>query len=705
MQGVFQQTWQGYAYGFAGSGFRKGVLVAVKPKVGIIVQARMGSTRLPGKVLKELAPGKTALSILLRQLSGCKAVDGLVVATSSQPEDKAILDEAARLGAKAYAGSLDDVLDRFYQVATREKYGVVVRITGDCPLIDPEVVDRVVTAFLGKKGVDYASNVFPPTFPDGLDTEVFSFSRLEEAWKNAKSQLEREHVTPYLHRNPQFSKLNVPCEKDLSAERWTLDRPEDLAFLQSVFRHLPDRIVHYKDVLAVLDAHPQYRAINTHIIRNEKYVDSGKKGGNSMKLEKSKEYLRRAQGLIPCLTQTLSKGPTQFVQGVSPIYLRRGKGSHVWDVDGNEYIDFPLGLGAISLGYGDPEVDAAVMAQVRDGPSFSLMHPLEVEVAEAMQKAIPCAESVRYSKTGSEATSAAVRIARANTGREKIAHCGYHGWHDWHIGGTEFHRGVPESTRKLLLKFKYNDPESLQKLFDENKGEIAAVIMEPIGVVPPEDGFLGKVQKIAHENGALLVFDETVTGFRVSLGGAQEYYKVTPDLATFGKGMGNGYPLSVVAGKREYMQVCENIFFSTTFGGEAVSLAAAKAVIEKMRAKPVLQHVWSMGKRFQDGFNKLATEHGAPCKSVGLPVHNVISWEGTPEKVLLRRSLFLQTPIQKGILLSGGQNFCFAHTPDEIDLALRACDDALKLFMEAEASGTPEKFLQGEPVKPVFRSP
>ena len=234
-------------------------------------------------------------------------------------------------------------------------------------------------------------------------------------------------------------------------------------------------------------------------------------------LAKSREYFTRARHVIPSCTQTFSKGPTQFVQGVAPIFLQRGRGSHVWDVDGNEYIDYPMALGPIVLGYDDPDVLAAVRAQLADGVTFSLAHPLEVEVAETLAKIVPCAEMVRFGKNGSDATSGSVRAARAYTGRDVIACCGYHGWQDWYIGSTTRRRGVPAPICELTRTFVYNDLDSLERIFAECPGRVAAVILEPVGVVEPADDFLQRVAAVTHANGAVLIFDEIVTGFRLAL--------------------------------------------------------------------------------------------------------------------------------------------------------------------------------------------
>lgn len=423
-------------------------------------------------------------------------------------------------------------------------------------------------------------------------------------------------------------------------------------------------------------------------------------------LKQSQAYLKRAEALIPAQTQTLSKGPTQFVQGVAPVFLQRGKGSHVWDVDGNEYIDLVGALGPVILGYAYPAVDKAIRAQLKDGISFSLPHPLEVEVAELLTHVVPSAKMVRFGKNGSDATSAAVRIARTFTGREKLAQCGYHGWQDWHIAASERNLGVPKVLQEYVYKFTYNHLGSLEKIFAARGKEIAAVIMEPITADLPKDNFLQKVKDLAHKHGALLIFDEVVTGFRVALGGAQEYFKVTPDLSAVGKAMANGMPISAVVGRRDVMKAAEDTFFSMTFGGETLSLAAAVATINEMKAKNVIAHLWKQGKKLQDGANQEAKRLGIrnliECK--GLPPKSFFTFKDTGGKdSLLIKSIFQQEVLKRGVLFNGNHALCLSLTDRDVEQVLEAYAAALASVKQAEASGTPEKFVAGRPLQPVFR--
>jgi len=405
------------------------------------------------------------------------------------------------------------------------------------------------------------------------------------------------------------------------------------------------------------------------------------------------------------MTQTFSKGPTQCVQGVCPAFLERGKGSHVWDVDGNEYIDFIAALGPIILGYDWPSVTESVTNQVRLGSTFSLPHVMEIELAERLVDLIPCAEMVRYGKNGSDATTGAIRVASAYTGRQKIACCGYHGWHDWYIGTTARNLGVPNTTQGLTFTFEYNNIASLEAIFDANHGEIAAVIMEPVGVVEPQNDFLSKVVEITHNNGSILIFDEVVTGFRLAAGGAQQYYGVIPDLACYGKAIANGFPLSVVAGRRDIMALFQEVFYSVTFGGDAIALAAALATVREITEKNVPAHLWEQGQKLKDGYNVITREIGVSqyTRCVGLAPRTMMSFEDVDgADGLTLRSLLQQELVKRGVLFFTGLNVCFSHSDADVLHTLRAFRAALDYMAVAIASGRLSDFLEGPPVQSVL---
>lgn len=420
-------------------------------------------------------------------------------------------------------------------------------------------------------------------------------------------------------------------------------------------------------------------------------------------ITESEKLHARAAGLIPAFAHTIAKGPTQYVDGVAPKYLRRAKGARVWDVDGNEYLDYNMAIGPISLGYGYPAVDDAIRRQLEDGIAFSLIHPLEVEVAELVREVIPNAESVRYAKAGAEVTSAAVRLARAYTGRDKVLCCGYHGWHDWYIGITARNAGVPQAVKDLVYTFNYNDMDSVMAALDE---DTACVILEPMTFDFPKDDFLHKLKAACEANGTLLVFDEMWTGFRWALGGAQAYFGVTADLACYSKAIANGMPIAVLAGRADVMGLIdEHVFFFTTFGGEALSLAATQATIRELRDKNVPADLGAKGQRLMDGYNDIATELGIRdityCK--GHPARAMTVFDDKGGQGLLMKSLVQQELIRRGILWSGFHNMCYSHTEADLDYTLEAFGEVLAELKGALEAGDLASRLRGKPVQPVFR--
>ncbi len=424
------------------------------------------------------------------------------------------------------------------------------------------------------------------------------------------------------------------------------------------------------------------------------------------RLDRSFELWEEALRLIPAGTQTFSKAPSQYAFGSAPIFLERGEGAHVFDVDGNEYIDYSMALGPVILGYAYPSTVEAVRRQVGQGTILSLMHPLEVEVAKLLVEVIPCAQMVRFGKNGSDATAGAVRAARAYTGREIIATCGYHGWQDWYISSTARSAGTPIAIRGLAIPFEYNRLDALRRILDQHPGQVAAVIMEPVGVTPPAEGFLQGVQRLCWENGALLIFDEVVTGFRLALGGAQELFDVTPDLACLGKAMGNGMPISAIVGRREVMQVFEEAFFSFTFGGETASLAAAKDTIQVISREPVIQRLWEQGAKLKDGYNELAERHRLQevTQCAGYPPRTALFFKDSRgEESLELTTLFHQEAISNGILLCGGHNLCYSHSDADIDRTLEVYDAALAVLRKAIDDGDIRRYLRGPVNEPIFR--
>lgn len=421
--------------------------------------------------------------------------------------------------------------------------------------------------------------------------------------------------------------------------------------------------------------------------------------------EKSEKLLARELKVSPLAAQTFSKSYRYFCRGVAPSFMDHGQGCYIYDVDGNKFIDYMCALGPVTVGYNIPSVNEAVIKQVNKFASGSLQSELEVELAEKLCEVVPCAEMVRFVKNGGDATTAAIRLARAYTGREVVLMSGYHGMHDWSIGASENNKGVPKAVCELTKNFVYNDLKDLETKLQED--EVAAVILEPIQSNGPKEGYLEGVKELAHKYGAVLIFDEVVSGFRYALGGASEMYGVTPDLAAFGKGMANGYAISAVAGKKELLEQIEHgVFVSTTFGGDAVSMAAALATIKILEQPGFYENLTKIGEIQRNGIVELINKYDLNnvLSVSGLPAHAGISFEGHGSLDYLDiQSVYSQTMIENGVLVFAIYNLNGSHSEKEAEIYLDATDKALALIRKAVDNDSVKDILVGGKVDPVFK--
>jgi glutamate-1-semialdehyde aminotransferase len=435
-------------------------------------------------------------------------------------------------------------------------------------------------------------------------------------------------------------------------------------------------------------------------------VDRRRTTARAAPLNRSRELLERARALIPGASQTMSKGPTQWAQGIAPTFLARGSGCRVWDVDGNEYLDFPMALGPMILGHGHPAVNAAITQQLEDGITFTLPHPLEIEVAERIVAMVPGVERVRFAKSGSDVTSAAVRLARALTGRERVIVAGYHGWHDWYIGSTSWRRGVPEHVVELVEAVPPGDLVGMADALERRSGEVAAVIIEPAGAREPAEGELQALIDLVHQHGALAIFDEIVTGIRLAPGGAQELYGVRADLTCLGKALGNGMPVSALAGPAQHMDALEHVFFSGTHGGETLSLAAAAATLDTITNEPVNKHLWRHGAALQEGIRAAIETQDlgdwVTCSGPA-PITIVAVREPSPGGALPAKTILQQELLKRGVLYNGSHLLSYAHHAPDIEQAIEAYQGALAVLAAALPDRL-EEYLEAEPLGPVFRS-
>lgn len=662
-------------------------------KTVAIVQARMGSTRLPDKVMKPIA-GVPMIELLLARLGRAAELDEIIVATSEDERNQSLAAHVEKLGYRCYRGSEDDVLTRFVAAAQEAAADVVVRITGDCPLVDPELVDSAIRGFR-TAGVDYFSNTVPPSYPDGLDIEVFTRIALERAAVESNERFDHEHVTPYL-RSGRFTTAGMSYGEDLSGLRWTVDEAADFAVVSAVFAHFaPDIHFGWRQVLDLQRSQPELFSANQQLVRNE-----GATMGTGQKLWK------RAKQVIPGGNMLLSKRAEMFLPDQWPAYFSKAKGCQVWDLDGNQYTDMSImGIGTNILGYGHPEVDAAVHRTVDAGNMSTFNCPEEVYLAEKLIELHPWADMARLARSGGEANAVAIRIARAASGRDKVAICGYHGWHDWYLSvnlgddkGLDGHllpglepNGVPRNLRGTVFPFNYNNYAELEALVNEH--DIGVIKMEVVRNNGPQDNFLHKVRQLATERGIVLIFDECTSGFRQTFGGLHKMYGVEPDMAMFGKALGNGYAITATIGRREVMEAAQSTFISSTFWTERIGPTAALATLDVMARVQSWERITQTGLTIRERWQQLADKHGLGVDHWGLPALTGFSFRS--QNALAYKTLITQEMLAQGFLASNSVYVCTEHTPAVVDAYFAALDPVFALISECEEGRDISQLLKG----------
>jgi len=665
-------------------------------KVVALVQARIGSTRLPGKVLKVIV-GKPMIELLLTRLSQSIELDEIVVAASEEKQNDQLQSLVESLGFCCTRGSDKNVLNRFYEAAKISEADVVVRITGDCPLVDSTLVDECVKSYKNSN-VDYFSNINPATFPDGLDIEVMSFKSIERANNETDSEFDREHVTPYIRNSDSFSRGSMQNIEDLSSYRWTIDEPEDLIVVTNIFEHfLPNIFFDWKQVLELKRLQPKLFKKNQQIKNNE---------GATM--NKGQKLYKRAKRVIPGGNMLLSKRPEMFLPGKWPSYFSKSKGCKVWDLDGKEFIDMSImGIGTNILGYGHPEVDEAVAKTIKDGNMATFNCPEEVYLAEKLVDMHPWANMVRFARAGGEINSIAIRIARASTGRDKVAICGYHGWHDWYLStnlnsdkNLDGHllpglqpNGVPRDLEGTTLTFNYNDIEQLEQLIKDNYGEIAAIKMEVSRNEGPVDNYLKKVRELATENNIILIFDECTSGFRETFGGLHKKYDVEPDLAVFAKALGNGYAISACIGRQEFMQAAQKTFISSTFWTERIGPTAALKTLEVMEREKSWETITKIGNDISSKWQLLANKHELEISTWGLPALSGYSFNSL--NALSYKTFITQEMLKKGYLAANSVYACIEHKQDLVDRYFAELDPIFAIIKDCELGLDVNSILEG----------
>ena len=671
-------------------------------QVAVILQARTGSSRLPGKVLAELA-GRPMLEFLLERLMRCDSVDRCILATTELAEDDCLAELGDSLGLTVVRGSQQDVLSRFVLALEHTAAPIIVRITGDCPFVDPGLLGEMIKEFCSKE-IDYYSNCVQPTYPDGLDIEIFTRRVLLLAQAECSDPVQREHVTPWIR---EFDSCQIGHKRnhfDYSSMRWTVDEPEDLHVVRAVVAHFGGcSDFSWEQVLELALQQPQLFAANARFARNE-----GTMMGDGQKL------WRRAKRVIPGGNMLLSKRAEMFLPEQWPAYFSKSQGCRVWDLDGRELVDMSvMGIGTNLLGYGHPQVDAAVSTTVAAGNMSTLNCPEEVWLAERLVSLHPWADMARFARSGGEANAIAIRIARAATGRDTVAVCGYHGWHDWYLAtnlqndsGLEEHllpglepNGVPKALSGTVQPFSFNRLDQLERIASDN--ELAAVKMEVQRNSPPDPGFLESVRELCTRLGIVLIFDECTSGFRETFGGLHLKYGVEPDMAMFGKALGNGYAITATIGRSSVMEAAQSTFISSTFWTERIGPTAALKTLEVMESERSWERVTATGIELRRRWQELADHHGISIAHNGLPALTGFVIESS--QFLAYKTLITQEMLKKGYLATTSCYISLAHTVDVIESYLSALDEVFGLIAECEAGRPVEELLEGPVCHGGFR--
>ncbi len=648
-----------------------------------IIQARTGSTRLPSKVMKDLC-GRSMIEFMVERVKRCKNIDEIIIATTDNINDNKLVHLAKKMDVKVTRGSENDVLDRFFESSKHTSSEILIRLTGDCPLIDPKLISKAIDIFVSEK-VDYLCNFMPPSYPDGLDIEVFTKEALLEAHKGCKSKIQREHVTPWIRTSNKFKLFNLENKKDFSHMRWTVDQFEDLEVIRNIVEYFDGRSdFSWEDVLSLAESKPFLFNANKYISRNEgEFMNNGQK------------LWVRAKNLIPGGNMLLSKRAEMFLPGKWPAYFSKAKGCNVWDLDNKKYIDMSLmSVGTNILGYGHRKVDQAVLNTISLGNMSTLNCPEEVLLAERLVELHPWAGMVRFARTGGEANAIAIRIARAATGRDTVAICGYHGWHDWYLAtnlndknklrehllaGLE-PNGVPLGLSGTVKPFSFNNINQLELIIKENS--LAAIKMEVQRSEPPDPGFLEKIRQLCNKNKIILIFDECTSGFRESFGGIHKKYSVEPDMAIFGKALGNGYAITSIIGKRSIMESAQTTFISSTFWTERIGPSAALKTLEVMEQLKSWEIITKQGIYLQNGWKAIADRNNIELKLNSFP--SLASFNIQSKNMQKYKTLITQEMLKKGYLATNTCYLSIYHQNQIIDDYLTCLEDVFILIAKCE---------------------
>ena len=649
----------------------------------LIIQARTNSSRLPNKVLLELTEGINVIQHMYNRVKRCKNIDDIIIATTSNPEDTKLYNYCINNKIKCYRGSENNVVERYYQTALISNADIIIRCTGDCPLVDPQQLDNFISFAENKKYLEtnYIGKSNIAGFPDGFDMELFSFKLLEKAYYGADTDYYKEHVASYIRKvilQEKYDKYTIPLSKeypniDFNSLHLSIDTPGDYRLVKNIFENIYDNNnFTYLDVLDYLNTNPDVMKLQEN--KNENLG--------------AKLYIE-AKKIIPGGTQLLSKRPEMFLPDQWPSYYQKANGIEITTLDGVKMKDFCyMAVGACILGYADPDVNNAVQQSVSRGNISTLNCPSEVELTKLLLELHPWADMARYTRASGEACNMAVRIGRAASGKDKIAFCGYHGWHDWYLSTNhnddstlDNHlikglspSGVPKALKNTAFPFNYNRFEELLKITDNH--DIGCIIMEPQRSDPPKDNFLQKIRNLCDDKGIILILDEVSAAFRLNTGGLHLKLGIEPDLAVFGKSLGNGYASAAVIGRKKYMEAAQGSFISSTFFTEDIGFTSAIAMIKKHKKLNVGKHIEDMGLFFQSELRKIADKVDIKLSISGLPCFSAFIFDY--ENGLAIKTLYVQKMLERNILAKNAFYPSYSHKKEDVEFYLKNIEDVFK---------------------------
>ena len=647
----------------------------------------MGSSRLPGKMLLKVK-SKTIIEILLDRLSNAKLVDKIIVATSLNSNNKILTSHLKDLNYDFFCGSEKDVLSRYVKLIDLFNPKVIIRVTGDCPLVDPKIVDKFIKIFQ-RNQYDYVSNTYPHTFPNGFDVEVISPKALLSSFKLDTSKINKEHVTHYIKKSTKFSIYNIRTKKNNFAYRVTLDKKKDFLIIKKIFKYFNYNFnIPYSQIIKVIH----------ELIDNSSYP----------KVILSNKLWYKAKKIIPNGNMLLSKSPDLISPKKWPAYFSKAKGCYIWDIDNNKYIDFSyMGVGTNILGYANKEIDMKVKEAIDKSTVSSLNCPEEVYLANKLLSLHKWADKVKFARSGGEANAIAIRIARAYAKNDKIAICGYHGWHDWYLStniqnsnslnnhlikGLKI-EGVPKKLKNTVFPFRYNDFDTLLKLIDQKK--IGIVKMEVMRNEYPKNNFLEKVRDICNKKGIILIFDECTSGFRETFGGLHLKFKIFPDLAVFGKSLGNGYPITAVIGKEKIMNAATKTFISSTFWTERIGNVASLKTLEIMKREKSWEKISKIGTSLKTKITNLAKKNNLDIEFKGLTslfIFNIKSIHGRDYKNVITNEM-----LKNKILATNAIYLSISHNPKIVNFYLKNLNQVFSLIKILEKKKIMPKKYSNKP--------